>query len=61
MKALHHGDTAATARSQAINHGEREALGEKQNQKKISSWVFSVLSVSSVVKAFELAFRRELP
>ena len=58
MKSVNHGDTAHTAKIKSINHGEHGAHGEKQKQEMLLPWVFSVLSVFSVVNAFELAFRR---
>ena len=55
---MNHGDTAGTAKGKSFNHGEHGGHGEKQKQERLLPWVFSALSVSSVVNAFELVFRR---
>jgi hypothetical protein len=54
-KAPHHGDTACTAKVKSDNHGGH---GERQKQRQVLFLFFSVLSVSSVVNTFALAFRR---
>jgi hypothetical protein len=57
-KTINHGDTADTARSKdkGIDRGGHGAHGEKQTTRRNRPLPFSVLSVSSVVNAFD--FRR---
>jgi hypothetical protein len=54
-EAVHHGDTADTARVKSDNHGGH---GEKQTTRQNLLLPFSVCSVSSVVNAFVFASRR---